>query len=210
MKKPIIFLAVTIPLIYYIMASSQLPDSVPVHFNIYGEPDRYGSKQLYLFLAGLPIITLFLFNIYIRYTKSSKNLVYQNKMINGLVLMFAAISMIFTYSVVNNNFSNGRGLVIIFSLLFIYLGNMFNKLEPNKTFGIRIPSTLNSEYVWNRVHFIGGYTFVITGVASLIAALLISNQVISLSIFIILLLINVIGISIYSHLLYKREQASRQ
>lgn len=210
MKKTILFIAVTIPLIYYVMVSSQLPDSVPVHFNIYGEPDRYGSKLLYLFLAALPIITLLSYNLYTRYAKTSKNLVYQNKMISSLTVMFATLSIIFTYSVVHESFSNGRALVIIFSLLFIYLGNMFNKLEPNKTFGIRIPSTLKSEYVWNRVHFIGGYSFVITGIISLVSSLLISNQVVSLSIFIILLLINVVGIGIYSHILYRDEQASKK
>lgn len=34
---------------------NSLPDILPVHFNIYGQPDAYGSKQMLIWLAAVSV-----------------------------------------------------------------------------------------------------------------------------------------------------------
>ena len=47
-------LLVLLPILYI----NKLPDTIPVHFNLLGEPDRYGSKNS---IWALPAIGFFLF-----------------------------------------------------------------------------------------------------------------------------------------------------
>jgi uncharacterized membrane protein len=47
-------LLIALPVFYF----NDLPDTIPVHFNLLGEPDRYGSRNS---IWALPAIGLFLF-----------------------------------------------------------------------------------------------------------------------------------------------------
>jgi uncharacterized membrane protein len=54
--------------------------------------------------------------------------------------------------------------------LFIIMGNVMGKVRWNYTVGIRTPGTLADEWVWDRTHRFGGWTFVLAGVLLLIGA----------------------------------------
>ena len=41
----------------------QMPDTVPIHWNVSGEPDGYANKLATLFLALLPLLMLGLLNV---------------------------------------------------------------------------------------------------------------------------------------------------
>ena len=43
------------------------------------------------------------------------------------------------------------------------------KMKQSYTIGIKIPWALNSEENWNRTHRLGGYTFMLAGVLTIIA-----------------------------------------
>ena len=56
MKKLVNFLVWTIllaPPVFLWMIWQKLPDSVPMHYNIHGEADRYGSKSELLTVIGV-------------------------------------------------------------------------------------------------------------------------------------------------------------
>jgi uncharacterized membrane protein len=48
---------------FTIFAYVQMPETVPVHFNIKGDPDRYGGKSTIFLLAGIGValVALFMF-----------------------------------------------------------------------------------------------------------------------------------------------------
>ncbi len=54
-------------------------------------------------------------------------------------------------------------------VLFIIIGNYMSKTEPNFFFGIRTPWTLANSEVWARTHRLGGWMFVVTGIATIVA-----------------------------------------
>ncbi len=55
-------------------------------------------------------------------------------------------------------------------ILFMVIGNLLTRVRPNWIFGIRTPWTLSSEVSWRETHRIGGYGFVVVGVAVVFTA----------------------------------------
>lgn len=206
MKNKISFyLIALIPLIYFLISYQTMPDQVVIHWNASGQADRYGSPLIYTFLALFPLLILIVDNLYHRFSTSVKNKKQLNHLINGLVIFFSFVSILLTSQATNEQLAYMRVLVILLGSLFIYSGNMMNKLEQNKTFGIRIPATLRNEKVWNRIHYLGGYLFFILGVITIATAFIFSNPTISMLSMIILLFIVITFLFIYSEILYRKE-----
>lgn len=203
-KIPILLIAI-LPLAYGVFSLANTPDQVVIHWNIAGQADRYGSKYIYLTIACLPIIILNIHQLYNKFSKVKQNQQQLNKLVNSLVIFFAIISILLINQATSEQLQIMRGLVIAFGVLFVYIGNMMNKLNKNLTFGIRIPATLRSEQVWNRTHYVGGYTFVSCGLLTIISSIVFRDPSNSLIAMIFLLLASITFISIYAEILYRRE-----
>ncbi len=85
-----------IPLIYTLMFISAAPDIIPVHFNIKGVADRFGSKNNLIFLAVLPLL-MAIFTIFTPYiaklnTHSEESV---NAVLNTQVAVLLVIDAIF-------------------------------------------------------------------------------------------------------------------
>ncbi len=50
------------------------------------------------------------------------------------------------------------------ALMFAFIGNLFGKLKPNRYAGIRIPWTMNSEFVWRQTHRAAGWLWTMSGI----------------------------------------------
>lgn len=53
--------------------------------------------------------------------------------------------------------------------LFVVIGNLMGKVRPNLFVGIRTPWTLSSKRSWVRTHRLGGWLFVLMGLALLVS-----------------------------------------
>ncbi len=204
-NKILITIIALLPIAYLIITFTAIPDQVVVHWNIHGQADRYGSKIMYVILTLIPILILASYGLYLKFSNSIQNQKYLNQLITILTSFFSILALLFISQSTNEQLEIIKILVILFGGLFIIIGNMMNKLQKNLTFGIRIPATLRSEKVWNRVHYIGGYGFVIVGILTLVSGLLLPNATFSLTLMIILMLGLVIYITIYAEILYRRE-----
>lgn len=204
-NKIIIVIVALIPLVYFEVVFPTLPEQVVIHWNIHGQADRFGSPFIYLTLAQIPLLTLLLYVVYIRFKPVSQNKKYLGQLIDGLVVFLAFISILFTSQATSEQLRFLNLLVIIFGILFVFMGNMMNKLNKNLVFGIRIPATIRSEKVWNRTHYIGGYGFVICGILTIISGIVFTNPEVSLGVMITLLLLLIVYITIYAEVLYRRE-----
>ena len=77
-------------------------------------------------------------------------------------------------------------------------------IEPNYTFGVRIPWTLNDSDNWRRTHRFAGPVFVIMGVVTLVSAFLASAAPELTLIALLVALLGGVGlITLYSFLLWK-------
>lgn len=203
MKNKLLIIVAIIPIIYLLIMLPSMPDQVVVHWNAAGEADRYGSKFMYLFISLLPSIMLFFQNVYNKHS-NRQNRKYEAKTISFLVIFFAALAILFIHSSSSDVLEITRLLIFLFGVMFIYLGNTFNKLKMNRTFGIRLPATLRNEQVWNRVHYIGGYMFVGIGIITILLGLFIPAASTAMVIVVMLLLASVVFLTIYSEYLDRK------
>ncbi len=100
----------------------------------------------------------------------------------------------------------GKVISVVIGIMMIVLGNYMGKIKNNYFVGIKNPWTLSSENVWNETHRFGGWTFIIFGLCIIITPYL--PILYGTILFISGVLLTVLGTSIYSYILYKKEQKS--
>ena len=157
-------LSAVIPgLIFY----RKLPENMPVHFDISNQPDNFVSKPFALF--GIPII-LCIFQIICCYSalKSSEkkttpetvNIL--SRFIIPVTAFIVEISIImFSLDVYKNT---GTVALCLIAVIFIIFGNYLPKCRRNSFFGIKLPSTLKSDRIWDKTHHLAGWIFIISGI----------------------------------------------
>jgi uncharacterized membrane protein len=177
--KPLLF--VNSLLILAMIAASawiwpSLPDDarLPVHWNLDGEPDRYGSKLEAL--AAMPTIAVLLTIVFLvlpHFDPRRQNLQQSAKLWNaaaiGTVLLIAAVHAFLVLSAIGQPLDVKSILLPGIAGLFIVLGNYLGKTRSNWFAGIRTPWTLSSDYAWEKTHRWAGRLFVLTGLVTLAA-----------------------------------------
>jgi len=185
-----------------------LPDRVPTHFDIHGQPDGYSGKAgfitwtlggciaLYLILTFIPWIDPFRKKIEQRYDTFLK--------FRNLILIFFAIIFFLSIHAARTSRFEPRWLGFGFGALFIALGNYLPRLPRNFFFGVRSPWTLASEEVWKRTHILSGWLFVTAGILMVILTLFRVNMVWSM--LGIIMPLTLFCSVIYPYILFKKLQ----
>jgi uncharacterized membrane protein len=187
-----------------------LPGQVASHWNAAGEVDGYMSKFWGTYL--MPIIAAALWPLVVflpiadpRSQNIDKFRLEYDRMIFGLFLFLAVVfglTLAWNFGI---QYNMSQAIVPAIGVLFIMVGRMVMKSEPNFTAGIRTPWTLSSDTVWRKTHDLGGKLFVGAGVLSL-AGLLLPDLAVWL---VLISTFAVVGITIpYSYYLYRQEQGS--
>ena len=174
MKKDKLFkisiIMYVIPFLLGIIFYKQMPENLPVHFDMNGNPNSFQSKNIAVF--GLPIFML-LVEIFV-YFLSQKDprkqyqgsqiinimLVFMPLITTGIIIHIICYSLGFRYDIVK--ISN-----IIMAILFIAIGNYLPKTKRNYTVGFRTPWSLESDENWNKTNKTAGKLWVICGIAML-------------------------------------------
>jgi len=154
---------------------------LPVHFNIDGVADRFGSKEEAL--LSLPIVAGLLTLVFLVLPfldPRRKNLERSSKLWNaaaiGVTLMIAALHVFLVLTALGHNLQIGDFMLPGIAGLFVLLGNYLGKSRSNWFAGVRTPWTLSSEYAWEKTHRWAGRLFVLTGIVTLAAWLFASQQ----------------------------------
>ncbi|MBX2923073.1 MAG: SdpI family protein [Chitinophagaceae bacterium] len=163
------------PLVYLAIIWSRLPPTLPMHFNLQGEVDRYGTKTEFMgFVLFLTALNIGVYYLVINAHRLGPNKKYANenrsviaKLAVGISIFLCAITLYSMFSIhtLKNGITafGGKFAFVTVGLLYCLIGNYMYNIKPNSMVGIRIPSTLNSEYNWKRTHrfaakiwFVGG------------------------------------------------------
>jgi uncharacterized membrane protein len=198
------------PIILALMVYDELPEQLPIHWNLFGQPTRYTDKAISAF--GIPIILLIInFLIRISMKRTTKN---YPKAIHGIsywIIPFLSISLVplMLYGSMEVKIPIQRIVIILFGALFILSGNYIPKTKLNYFFGIRLPWTLNDSDNWNKTHRLAGFLWVIGGLILIIISFLTLDYSIMQ-----IILISGIGIMIivpvfYSCFLYMKGKNQR-
>lgn len=208
----LIWLIMFIPAIYLVAIWNQVPETVPIHFDITGKVDRYGSRDdfrtliiaLLLINAGTYLVISNIYRI-----DPKKNAV-QNKDRMQRIAFYvcaylSAIWLMIIYAAVHNNPSMVMKFVFVaMGLLFALLGSNMYNIKPNYFAGIRLPWTLENEDNWRKTHQFAGRLWFFGGLTIAVLALLLKNEwsIYTSGVSIAVLIIIPI---IYSYNLYKEQ-----
>jgi uncharacterized membrane protein len=188
------------------------PDSVPIHWNIAGEVDNYGSRTTGAFLFPAIILGMYLLFLALPYIDPKKKRYEQFRKVyhvfkNILVFFMVGIYFITSLNALGYRIPVGLWTPLLVGLLFVIMGNYMGKIKSNWFIGIRTPWTLSSEEVWNKTHRFGGKIFIIGGILMMIMYLLPAKLQLILFVFIIsFILLGTIG---YSYILYRTEEKKK-
>ena len=192
-----------LPIVLSLAVYDKLPDTMPIHWDIEGNPDGYGSKAfaaiwLPLMMAGLNLITHFGLNTDPKKANSSKIL----KLIGKLTIPFLSLTLlpITIFAGLGYEIAIERIVPAFVGLLFIIVGNYLPKSKQNYTVGIKLPWTLDNETNWNKTHRLAGYLWIIGGVVMFVNSFL---QIYWTPVFFIIIGSMVFIPALYSYILYR-------
>ena len=163
---------VALPFLYLAYIWPSLPETVPMHWNVKGEIDRWGSKtELLLLPFFLPFLTYVIMLIVPSIDPKQQiqkmgNKYHQIKF--WMVLMMSILAMYLIFVVQNENLVNPNLVFVLTGTLIAILGNYFQTLKPNYFIGLKTPWTLENDKVWRKTHQFSGMIWMVGGV--LIAA----------------------------------------
>lgn len=203
-----------------------LPDTVPVHFDINGLADRWGSKFELLILPAVLIACAFLMeplkNVYINKAKNANDEKEKAEhLTNAKVLNITSVITMFLFAIMNfiilyNTYiivypdsslpqlDIMRVVGVIMGIVIVLLGNYMPKTRLNSNIGFRLPWTMYNDNTWNKSNRFASYVFIVVGAILAISSLLFeSGALIGMIAFFIAIAI----VIIYAYFVYSRERS---
>ena len=209
--KRIIWLLITAPAAYLAIVWNTVPDTVPLHANLKGVVDRYGSKNelismtLILMLVNAAVYLL-LPQVYRidpkRYAAENKSRLH--RIAFAVSVFISAVLCLLIYSSIHENMDfTTRFILAGAGLLIAIVGNYIYNIKPNYFAGIRLPWTLENNENWRKTHLLGGKLMFAGGLLIAVICLFTPFTLSMIILFAILSLIILIT-CIYSYNLYKK------
>ena len=202
-----------------------LPDRVPIHFDLSGNIDRWGSKWEHLIMPGIVLILGLIFLLLARYElkkgagnekalahAKANQKVLQIAMIATGVL-FAAMQGVLLYSASREASENAakssvdlsRVTVFGFGVLYIILGNYLPRAKKNSYVGFRCGWSMYNDVTWLKTNRFAGWISILTGVLIVLCAILLPGTWVMIS-FLILLGFSLVISLVYAAKVYQKEK----
>ena len=194
---------------------SMAPDKIPVHYDINGQIDRWGSKYEFILF---PLINLLFggFMAWLARREQKQGREMNEQVVAGMtvcvLVFFNLLWLFFMWKAIDvDNFDSGLGelstkaLMILVFASFIPLGNNMPKAQRNSIYGLRTKWSMANDRCWQKSQRFGGYALVISGIiGTLLSALLPSHW----GGYIMLLIIAIATVTciVGSYRIYRNEQ----
>ena len=142
----------------------RLPEVVPVHWDLYGAPDRWGGRaEAALVLPAVLTATLLLLEAAPRWSRSDFS---QMRGVWAGFRLAVALTLAGVYGAALGLYPVGTAAPALIGGLFMAIGAAMGKIRPNPIFGVRTPWTLSSKRAWTQTHRLGGFGFLGLGLAT--------------------------------------------
>jgi len=194
--------------VFSIAVYSRLPDRVPVHWDISGEPNRYGSRIEGAFL--LPVLMLaffFLMQWYPSRDPRAANIAKfrgaYDTVVTATIAFLGAVHVLVLGQALGWRVDITTVALVGMGAMLVIVGNLLPLARSNFIFGIRTPWTLSSEHVWTRAHRVGGYAAVAAGLVTMASAFF--GRPIGVVIALVSAFIGGLIPVVYSYVLWSRE-----
>jgi uncharacterized membrane protein len=171
------------PFLALVILWKDLPDRVPIHWNLQGQINRWASKASLFEMPLVSLVTISLLHFLPRIDPKLRRAPGGNgRMQHALAVLrlalaafFAAIFFMLVTASLGHPFPAGRLMPSAVLLLLAVFGNYFSNLRPNYFAGIRTPWTLESPETWRATHRLGGRLLFFGSVALLVLQFFVSE-----------------------------------
>lgn len=157
LKEGSVLLLMVAPLLYLAAIWTQLPETLPMHYNMAGEVDRYGGKAEIWIPVVLVVLPIYLIMLVVPRTEKKEHTGMQWRQTYWRLRLFlqACLSGVAAWIVFSVH-QPGRidptlGLGIFLSVLFIGLGWIMPAGQSPSAFQIRTPWTANNPSLEQRI-----------------------------------------------------------
>ncbi len=209
-KETLFKILTRLPFTVTLTAFFFMPDTVPVHFNMNNQVDRWGSKYELLILPAVILVIGTVFMLAAKYVKAKEkngNNNY-NVFITASVVILAIFNVL-TYFALYIAFMGLQDLdtskvdlfsliTLLFGFAFIIIGNVIPKAKMNHLLGLRTKWSMSSEEAWKKSQRFSGYSAIITGLLMIVLSFVLNGSA-CLFVMLIVLLVMVIVDTIYSY-----------
>jgi uncharacterized membrane protein len=190
---------------------ARLPASVPVHWNLEGQPDRYGSPFEGALLVPVIATVILALLVYLprldprRANYGSFRGAYV-ALATGIVVFMVGIQALLGSQYLGARVDVGRLVPLAVGIAFAGIGLVLPRLRPNWFAGIRTPWTLEDDRVWEVTHRFAGRLFVVAGVLATGAGLVVPSRWL-VFVLIVPILVATLGSVVYSYVAWRRLHA---
>ncbi len=210
--KYLIWPIALIPIAYLFSIWEGLPEVMAIHFDLKGNPDKFGNKSelmtMTIILSAMSILIYFaLSNVYKidpkKYAVENKERL--KRMGFAIAVFLIAITCLIIYSTSKGTMKMTiRYIFAGVGLLLCLIGNYMHTIKPNYFAGLRLPWTLNNEDNWRKTHLLAGKLWFIGGLVIAILCLLVPDTV-AIVFFLIAAMVLILVPAIYSYRLYRKN-----
>lgn len=161
-------LVMLLPMAFGAIVWNKLPEEIPIHWGIDGEPDQFGSKAVAVFL--IPLIPLAVHWICLLATSLGRRAKEQSGKVIVLVLLICPLlSIVVNSAMYLTAFGKSVDISLVILLfvgfIFTLIGNYMPKCKQNKYIGIRVKWTLQDEDNWHATHRLASKLWMFGGIA---------------------------------------------
>lgn len=156
---------------------TRLPEIVPVHWNVHGQADGYGSKatSLLMMLGVMVLLNVLLLALPAMSPEKFRIESFRNTFNYVMVLtlgLMGALHVSIVQATSTGTISLEKTFGVVMFLFFALIGNVMGKVQRNFWMGVRTPWTLADERVWDRTHRAAARLWTFGGVVGVVLALL--------------------------------------
>lgn len=198
-KKTLLISFAILPLIISLIALIFLPEEIPAHYGANFTVDRYGSKFEILFFPVSIFVLSLIFLLPGLFMKNESNKKITLNIGLALILLFNAVNYYILFVQANNitNINSGvfkieRIILLIFGVLFIFIGNLMPLSKRNSFVGLRTKWSMTNDTVWKKCQLFGGVSFIILGIILMVIAFVYPNIPLMIGLLIIVALTDTI------------------
>ena len=206
-----------------------MPDSVPMHYDMSGNIDRWGSKYENMIFPIIILIMALFWTLFIRYydrkaeeasnEKESAGSRSNAKVIGiaGLctAVMFTVMQGFLLYGSYTEAISGAeketvdiaRVTCILMGILFIVIGNFMTKTRINSNVGVRVSWSKYNETTWRKSNRFGAIAFIAAGVLTILTAVFMKNSFAAAMMAVVYIILVSIASVVYAYRVYRKEKA---
>ena len=225
--KKILWAVSCIPLIGTAIMLQFLPERVPMHYDLAGNIDRWGSKYEALLFPVIILLFALFWHLFISYfekkaanaidEKAEAEAVSNAKVmkITGLLMavVFTVMHGFSLYSAYKEALSGstkqavdiGKVSVILMGVIIFVLGNFMTKTRNNGLVGFRIRWSMYNDTTWRKSNRFSAIGMMIAGILIIILAVVMKSSVTITLIALGLIILVAIVSAIYAHKVYLQE-----